>query len=663
LSEDKKTPIPAERFLKKMRDSTTINSAMTLSRHGSSQTTAQERQMSDTASQFSEQPLPQPQQPTTQFSEQPLPASGQTLETIAPPPSVRRRLRLWPGIVIIALQWGVVTAIGQLFPATPIQFQAMFLGPMIGTLAVLVWWLFFSRLSWPDRLIVPVAFGLFGASVMLVGHESIGMFGILLYGLPAALTAWIAWLVVSFPLTWPIRRIGLAIVFMLVWGYFTLIRLDGVWGTMTATLNWRWEPTTEERFLAERVTPTPVAPAKDAKALALQQGDWPGFRGPNRDNRLIGVKIPTDWDAHPPKLLWKHKVGPGWGSFAVIGKHLFTQEQWDQDEAVVCYDGDTGKPIWFHQDKARFTETVAGPGPRATPTFHEGKLYTMGAAGKLLCLDAASGQKIWEQDILAKSEAKVPTWGFASSPLIAHGKVMVFAGGPSKSVVAYDAATGEFAWAAGDGKLSYASVQIASIDGIEQALLATGDGLTSFQPKDGTILWDHKWLLEGGARCIQPAAVGSSDFLVGTAFGNGTRRLHIAQKDAKWEDKEVWTTRKFNPYFNDLVIHRGHLYGFNNDIFTCVNLDDGEPTWKERGYGCGQVLLLADQDLLLIVSEKGEAALVEANSEEHRELARFQAIKGKTWNHPVVAHGRLYVRNGEEMACYQLVEPKESSQQ
>jgi outer membrane protein assembly factor BamB len=615
--------------------------------------------MSDSASQFSEQPLPTTQS-SAQFSEQPHPANGRTPADLAVPPSIERRLRLWPGVVIIVLQWGVVTAIRQIFQGTQTEFMAMMFGPIVGMLAIFAWWLFASRLRWTDRLIIPAMFAASIGSILVIGDQSIGMMAVLLYALPIMGTAWIVWLVVSYPLSWPIRRAGVVLIFVLTCGYYTLVRLDGVTGEFAADINWRWVPSTEQKFWAERTVPTPIAPEKDAKPLVLQAGDWPEFRGPKRDNRLTGVTIPTDWDTYPPKLLWKRKVGPGWGSFAVIGNRIYTQEQWDQDEAVVCYNGDTGKEIWFHEDKARFTEPVAGAGPRATPTFHDGKLYTMGAAGKLLCLDAADGHKIWEKDILADADAKLPQWGFASSPLVAQGIVMVFAGGPSKSVVGYDAATGKFLWAAGEGKLSYASLQRATIDGVEQALLATGDGLTAFQPKDGAVLWDHKWPLEGGARCTQAAAVGDSDFLLGTGFKNGTRRVHVTHKDDKWEDKELWTTIDINPYFNDLVVHKGHIYGFNTELFTCVNLDKGKWKWKERGFGCGQVLLLADQDLLLIVSEKGEVALVEANPAEYKELGRFQAIKGKTWNHPVIANGRLYVRNGEEAACYQLTEAKKA---
>jgi hypothetical protein len=128
----------------------------------------------------------------------------------------------------------------------------------------------------------------------------------------------------------------------------------------------------------------------------------------------------------------------------------------------------------------------------------------------------------------------------------------------------------------------------------------------------------------------------------------------VGRDGDRWAAQKVWTSRAIKPYFNDLVIHQNHLYGFDNNFLTCVGLDDGKTRWKERGYGNGQVLLLADQDLLLVLSEQGEAALVEAVPSGLVERCRFQAIEGKTWNHPVVAHGRLFVRNGEEAACYEL---------
>jgi outer membrane protein assembly factor BamB len=203
--------------------------------------------------------------------------------------------------------------------------------------------------------------------------------------------------------------------------------------------------------------------------------------------------------------------------------------------------------------------------------------------------------------------------------------------------------------------LSYCSLHPVRLGGVEQLVIATDRGLTSYEPGGGHVLWQHDWVLEGGPpRVVQPTVVGGADFLIGTGMGIGTRRVHVDRKGEAWDTKEVWTTKAIKPYYNDMVVHGGHVYGFDNNFLTCVSLEDGKAKWKERGYGNGQVLLLPEQDLLLVLSEKGQAALVEASPAGHKELARFQAIEGKTWNHPVVAHGKLFVRNGEEAACYEL---------
>jgi outer membrane protein assembly factor BamB len=339
----------------------------------------------------------------------------------------------------------------------------------------------------------------------------------------------------------------------------------------------------------------------------------------------------------------------------VVGTRLYTQEQRGEDEVVVCYDTRSGAELWTHADVARFTEVVAGPGPRATPTFHEGKIYAQGAAGRLNCLDAATGTRLWTRDIVADSGAKVPPWGFASSPLVVQGVVTVFAGGPDdKSVLGYHASSGELAWSAGQGQLSYCSTQHARLGGVDQLLIATDAGLTAFEPARGTVLWRHDWPVEGMARIVQPALVDGSDLLVGTGMGIGTRRLHFGLEGDTGGPQELWTSKAIKPYYNDLVVHRGNIYGFDGNFFTCVSLEDGKAKWRARGYGNGQVLLLADQDLLLVLSEKGEVALLEASPNGQKELGRFQAVEGKTWNHPVVAHGNLFVRNGEEVACYRL---------
>ena len=389
---------------------------------------------------------------------------------------------------------------------------------------------------------------------------------------------------------------------------------------------------------------------------AADPGDWPGFRGSERDGALRGVRLLTDWDQHAPQLLWKQRVGPGWSSFAVVGDRLYTQEQRGKDEAVVCYDAASGKELWIHRDPGvRFVESIGGNGPRATPTFDSGRLYTLGAKGKLNCLDAATGKLLWSRELTDDTGAKLPMWAFASSPLVVRDLVAVFAGGPEqKAVQAYDAVTGTPKWSGGDGTHSYSSPERLTIDGAPQVVIVTEQGLSGLDPAYGKVLWNHAWDV-GIQRVIQPGRIGASDFLLGTTFNKGTRRLHVSRGKDGWKVELVWRNQGVRgPYFNDLVIYDNHLYGFDGAFLVCVNLDKGERRWKERSYGAGQVLLLQDQGVLLVLTETGDIALVAAQPSGLKELARMPALEGKTWNHPVLAHGRLYVRNDQWMACYQV---------
>lgn len=552
---------------------------------------------------------------------------------------------------------------GWLMPATPAQFNGWFLGSMGGMLLLVIWWLFFSKLRWADRLIFLAAFILGAVTMVMLSHPSLGIFGLILHGLPISTTAWVGWLILTQKMPWPMRKTGLLAVNALVWLAFLLIRMDGTDGKIDPTFSFRWSSTTEDHFLAElaskKNSPAPAAPAAlPPVPKEPESGDWPAFRGANRDGRLTGVKIASDWEQHPPKQLWRHRIGPGWSSFTVIGPRAYTQEQRGKDELVVCYDANSGAELWTHSDEARFSEVIAGPGPRATPTFFDGKIFAQGAKGKLNCLDASDGKAIWSRDIVADTKASEPMWGFSASPLIFGGLVSVFAGGPGKSVIAYNVATGEPAWSGGKGSLSYCSVQQAKIDGVDQLLITTSLGLESYDPKGGQVLWTYEWDIDKMSRVIQPAIVGGSDVLLGTGFGLGTRRIHVTHDGGQWTRSQVWMSQSIRPYYNDLVIHGEYIYGFDTDYLTCVSLADGSRKWQAKGYGNGQVLLIADQNLLLVLSEKGTAALVETNPQAHTLRGKFQAITGKTWNHPVIAHGKLFVRNGEEAACYEMAEQK-----
>ena len=374
---------------------------------------------------------------------------------------------------------------------------------------------------------------------------------------------------------------------------------------------------------------------------------------------MHGVRIATDWSATPPVELWRRAIGPGWSSVAVGGGRLYTQEQRGDDEVVACYDAATGAPVWTHLDHARFFESNGGAGPRGTPTLSGGRVYTLGATGLVNALDAGDGKVLWSRDATADIEAipsmggaakKLPDWGFSSSPLVVDDLVIVAMAG---QLVAYDLATGERRWVGPKGGVSYSSPQLATIGGVPQVLLASGAGLTSFAPADGTLLWEHKWK---GFPIVQPALV-ADGLLVAIASDSGTRRLAVRHGAADWTVEPRWTSPALKPYFNDFVVHDGYVYGFDGRILACIDLQDGQRKWKGGRYGNGQLVLLAEQDLLLVLSEEGEIALVKAAPDRFEELARLPAVQGKTWNHPVLVSDVLLVRNGEEMAAFRL--PKE----
>ncbi len=574
------------------------------------------------------------------------------------------RPRFWPALLAIIVMWIIYKGTARVFPGTYLAQLSIMLGPPVGFLGFLISWIFFSRIPWRDRWLFLLACALACGLVYPLCDKSIDPLVLGVYAPPIVLTAWVLWLVATPFLSWPVRRIGLGFVIMLVWGYFPLLVWHQVDGSFTGQTTWRFLLTDEDKFLAENTSrESHTAPPLSDEKLQIQPGDWPGFRGANRDGRLLGVSIDANWEKSPPKELWRKRVGPGWSSCVVIGKRLYTQEQIKGNEAVVCYDTDNkGEILWTHLTPGRFYEALGGLGPRATPTFHDGKIYALAATGSLICLDAATGKEIWQRNIREDADAKLPQWGFSSSPLVMDGIVTVYAGGPNdKMLLGYDALTGDLKWSAGNGKNSYCSPQPARLGGAEQIVMCSAAGLASFKP-DGKFLWQFEWDVGDTARAVQPAIVDEQTVLIGTGFNFGLQKVKVKHEGDTWEASAVWPepTRDIKPYFNDLVVHKGHAYGYDGNLFTCVELENGKRKWKERGgydkeaFGNGQVLLLAEQELLLIITEKGNICLVDAKPKYRLLPGRFQAIEGTTWNHPVIANGRLFVRNAAEIACYEL---------
>ena len=604
----------------------------------------------------------------------------------------RKQLRLWPGVAAVLLLWLSRIGVKALIPGFA-GFALAMQGAIVCALAVILWWLFFSRAPrserWGALALMTVGLG----ATWLLKHESMGPLWLLGYAVPVLCLAFVAWAVATRHLRNGFRRASMAVTILLACGMWTLVRTDGISGDHVAEFGWRWAASPEERLLAA-TSEVPAAPAagesrEEAPAVELRaepmvppsapaaagtheervdrrsaggstarpaipaaakkdDAEWPGFRGPTRDGIVRGPRIETDWARNPPVQLWRRPVGPGWSSFAVHGSRVYTQEQRGDAELVACYDATTGRPVWTHGDETRFFESNAGAGPRGTPTVSNGRVYTFGATGVLNALDARTGTVLWSRNAAADTGAALPTWGFASSPLAVGELVIVATAG---RLVAYDAATGERRWLGPAGGASYSSPQLLTIDGVEQVLLISEAGARSVAVEDGKLLWGHPW---PGAPIVQPALTPDGDILIAVGSDSGTRRIAVGHGAGGWTVEERWTSRGLKPYFNDFIVHEGHAYGFDGSILASINLQDGTRTWKGGRYGNGQLVLLPEQDLLLVLSEDGELALVRAAPEQFTEVARFPALEGKTWNHPVLVGDILLVRNGEEMAAFRL---------
>ncbi len=572
-------------------------------------------------------------------------------------------LRWWPAALCLVMI-GVLKLSMVIVEAPPMALiMAAFMGPAALCGLIMLWWMFASRAAVKEKVIGVLGVLSFGVVTTWLLHFSMQGMSTIIYQIPCGVGLFALVLVLMANRT--SSRLRTALLFSAVgFGIWDFVQLHGVTGKFDAEMSWRWSPTPEEEYLrslAERgLKSGEGGGAGSADAIGAEvevtrtASQWSDFRGPQRDGKLPGVTLDEDWKVSPPKEVWKTKIGPGWSSFTVAGNRLFTQEQRGGNEVVVCMNADTGSVMWIYEYPSRFWESVAGAGPRATPTIGDEGLFTLGANGHVLCLNPLTGEARWKRDLQADAGCKPPQWGFSASPLVQDGLVIVHAGAATGAgaVVAYDAETGDVRWKVASGNHSYCSVHAASFDGVAGVLMATNSGLQFLAVADGSTIWNHEWLVEN-YRAIQPLVIGES-ILIGTSLGVGTRKISVKHDADSWKITEDWTTKDMKPDFNDFVEHDGFLYGFDGNIFSCTSLATGKRQWKKGRYGNGQVLLLPDAGQLLVISESGELILVKADPAKHVEVGKIAAITGKTWNHPVVVGNRVYLRNGEEAACYEL---------
>jgi outer membrane protein assembly factor BamB len=501
-------------------------------------------------------------------------------------------IRWWPAVVILGLS---AMAIGgaRLWPSVDFQIRNV-VGLIVIAIALsmlTIWWLLLSRAPWRMRLTV-------FAVVLALG---------------SALSAALGW--------------------------------RGVTGDFVPIFEFRWK---------RQAASTPLS--AEGRTTHAESGwpDFPQYLGPQRNGVISdGPELARDWEKEPPEVLWRQPIGVAWSGFAIVGNRAVTLEQRDNEEMVTCLDVLTGKQLWTYGYPARFEGSYSGDGPRTTPTIAEGRVYTLGATGVVTCVTLDTGALVWQRDLYRDARGGRPEWGYAGSPLVLDGKVIVSSGKASRrSLFAYSVTDGKIVWRDGSQPGSYSSPCLLNLAGVPQIVMFNMTNITAHDPKTGAVLWEYPW----GSRqpqIAQPVPVGPDRVAFSSSYGVGTELLEIKKDEAgKLSAHRIWKTLKFRAKISSFIYRDGYFYGLDDGILACIDARDSTRKWKEGRYGHGQILLVGE--LLLVTAESGEIILLAPTPEAPNELSRFRVFSSKTWNPPALSGDLLLMRTDQEAACLRL---------
>jgi outer membrane protein assembly factor BamB len=381
--------------------------------------------------------------------------------------------------------------------------------------------------------------------------------------------------------------------------------------------------------------------------------DWPQWRGANRDGKSAERGLLKAWPSGGPALVWQAQgAGEGYSSFSVANGKVYTLGARGGTEYVMAFDEATGKKVWDVAHGERFSND-RGDGPRGTPTVEGNLVYAYGASGDLASLDAATGKVHWKINVLKRFGGRNITWGLSESPLVLRDRILVNAGGPEASIVAVSRKDGSVLWRSQGDQAGYSSGILHEVGGIPQGIFFTGQRVIGLDTRDGRLLWSYDRVSNRTANIATPIARGNHVF-VSSDYGTGAALLNLSPGGGGISAREVYFTNEMRNHHASSVLVGEHLYGFSSAILTAMRFDTGEVAWKDRSVGKGSVIFADDR--LYLFSERGVAGLAEANPEAYREHGRFQLKTGSlpTWSHPVIANGKLYLRDQDTIYAYDV---------
>jgi outer membrane protein assembly factor BamB len=400
-----------------------------------------------------------------------------------------------------------------------------------------------------------------------------------------------------------------------------------------------------------------LLPAGFAGKMA-DASDWPQFLGPERNGVSPETGVRTSWPREGPPRLWEKSVGTGLSGPVVAGQRIILHHRQGDEEIVLCLDAATGKEHWHAASPTNYENDLRVPGdtgPRSTPAIAGDRVYTLGAEGRMLCLDLQTGRKVWERAV--NDEYKVPKgyFGVCTSPLVEGKHVLVNIGGPSAGIIALDRETGKEAWRATDHEASYASPVAATIAGERRVVFFTRQGLVLLDPQNGAVRYSKPWRarIQASVNAASPLVVDDHIF-VSACYGTGALLLRVrpAGVDEVWHSDAV-----MSQHFNTGVHRDGFLYGIDGRQeggarLRCVDWKSGKVRWTQEGFGCAS--LLGVEGNILALTEAGELVLFAANPAAYRELARAAVLSAPCRAHMALANGRLYGRDGKRLVCWDL---------
>ena len=387
--------------------------------------------------------------------------------------------------------------------------------------------------------------------------------------------------------------------------------------------------------------------------LPVAAADWPQWRGPQRTGISAETGLLKAWPEQGPRLVWKVQgLGEGFSSFSISQGRLFTQGQRGSQQFVIALDSATGKTLWEVAHGKDFRER-RGHGPRGTPTVDSDRLYALAADGTLSCLETATGKTVWSMNLLEKFGARNLNWGISESPLIDGDLIFVNPGGSEASIVALHKRTGNVVWKSQSDEAGYSSSIMVNVGGIKHIITFTGEGVVGLRANNGELLWRYSRVSNSTANIATPIYRDGYVFL-SSDYGTGCALLKLTAEGGGIKATEVYFSREMKNHYSSSVLVGDYLYGFSSSILTCMKYQTGDVVWRDRSVGKGS-LVYADGHLYCL-SENGVVGLVEANSEGYKEKSRFEIPRGSfpTWSQPVVANGKLYLREQDTLYCYDV---------